>query len=362
MMFIVLAAWAVTDFAGFKAIFTNGFETVAFLKMLIVPLTLITLFALHTGLYVSSRTYFFDTLDDDPNTDSTIFLPLLITALLIFGSREGNKTLMEGWGHKAEIASTAEVDQRRNEALTLAERTYQNQALAITETSAAKEKAVRNSYNNQIKAQERIAANTGHDWKKALARKEITRLKSERDAQLDSIALGTATLLEKLGQENMAEVARIKEQHQELETGILSGNKLERSREEASELFARRFSWVFAVGFAALFWLIMWRYVAISVKSGILPKHTFSDTSTRGGVLNWYSLALKDIFTRQSIRVAVWIHRQGIAGTEELKDFNDEYVFTKKKVASTPTPPPYLNGHHKELNGKIPAMDEPGKN
>ena len=80
---------AALAFAAWATIYYWALERCAFLLPIVPFMALATLVMLHWLLRVTWSTFWYDRLDDDPNTDSSVFLPILIIALLLVTEWKG---------------------------------------------------------------------------------------------------------------------------------------------------------------------------------------------------------------------------------------------------------------------------------
>lgn len=358
ILLILQAAWAITDFKGIQLVLENGLKHAPTLSFLAIPFTILLLGGFHAMLHVSIRSYWFDRLDNDEETDSPLSIPILLTLVLLAASCYGNHTLLQSLAPKAEFKNTDAAFDKKSELLTEIESTYESDVRKIGNNYANKRAALEAIYTDSIKYFETRIANldpvkykTNRDWLKHLR----NSIKQRRDNALNQLAMANTTELDsalakynrEAGQANLIASSTLKD--------IIDHNQNQKDREEMGANVVNYASIIIALAFALLYWLITRRFVRISIRSGIMPIHTFSKLQKRGGVLSWMWIAIQDIITRQLLRLTKWVHRIGTKGTEELSDLEGHLTF---KDTDQPTPhpplfPPPINGSNVyPINGK----------
>lgn len=363
-MAALLLLWGVADFYGFRLLLTNAFSTIAALSALTVPVTLFALVALHYGLYTTATTYFYDKMDQDERTDSTIIIPLLITALMLFASREGSHAILSSMAHVAELENTESADRYQREMYQEATSQWEKGKKMIEATYADRIAAARKPHQDKISRLEKSLWATAADNKarRSLLRSQIRAEEEKRDLATAALSQEKADKLAALLQQHDAQRAGIESQHGATVATIQEKNKLEREKELAATTAAKRYSWIISALLALLFWLTAYRYVRINVMSGIVPVYTFTELDQRGGVFTWFKTAILDAFRRQAYRLAVLLHRLLSRGTSNLRSFDGRIMFQEDDYHDPKQPPTPPNNGQNRLNGHKIPLDSLGKN
>lgn len=267
--------------------------------------------ALHPLLKTTWATYWYDQLDDDPNTDSSIWIPLVIVALLIFTEYKGAQSFLESKIvpptqintdsiQQAGMAFRGAIDKEKSSEIKDLEATYAAQKAAVRATATAAANKV--AYKKD-------------GWKKVRA------INTDRDVKLASIDSELATKKTAI---NDKYAGRLQE-HDTRATTLLTGADAEnanRKQEYAAELSSTKgYAWVISLALMALILALGYAVVRINVKSGILPTYHFTELDAHGGPLQRIFIALKDAVNRQFMRLAVYIHK-ALSPSQPLTDFD----------------------------------------
>jgi hypothetical protein len=326
-LWAILAIWAIADFYGFKMLFTESLPPA--LEWLKIPATIAILIALHLSLYTTATTFFFDKLDSNEKTDSTIWIPLAITVLMLFASREGSKAILQSMAPKASIATTTTVDQDKSAKLTAEKQNLDGDLAALDALYTDRVKSAAQPHKDAI-ARHRRSLNALKWDEKARRSTLLSNIRKEEEA----MSAATARLLaEKSEKQELTmkryedAVALVTGSHTSAVQSIESANRLEVEAEETGRMAANRYSWLISILLAGLFWAVSYRWVAINVQSGIIPEYEFTEFDKAGGPASWLQTAVADAWRRQMFRFSVWLHATLSSGARDLKKLDGRVAF-----------------------------------
>lgn len=339
-LWAILGIWAIADFYGFKMLFTESLPPA--LEWLKIPATLFILAALHLSLYTTATTFFFDKLDNDEKTDSTIWIPLAITILMLFASREGSRAILQGLAPKANIATTSAVDQDKTSKYASEKQSLDGDLAAIDALYADRVKSATQPHRDAL-ARYRRSLNALKWDEKARRPTLLANIRKEEEA----MSAATAKLLsEKSDKQESAmkryedAVALINGTHTSAVKSIESANSMELEAELSGRTAANRYSWLISLLLAGLFWAVSYRWVAINVQSGIMPKYEFTEFDKAGGPASWLQTAVADAWRRQMFRFSVWLHATLSSGARDLRKLDGRVAFNDPSdFDHTPTLP-----------------------
>ena len=130
---LLQTAHGAVAFAAWTAIYLWVFKNIPFLLPTAPFLAGGTLIALHILFRTTWQTYWYDRLDDDPNTDSPIWVHIAIIILLLGAEIQGARQYLAGQVAPIERHNTDDIDGAyRTEAASI-EQAYRNDAAAITD-------------------------------------------------------------------------------------------------------------------------------------------------------------------------------------------------------------------------------------
>ncbi len=370
-LWALLGIWAIADFYGFQMLFTEHLPALDRFKNIV---TVAILLVLHYSLYITAKTYWFATLDDGlaetaeekaqaAKTDATPWIPLTITLLMLFASREGSKALLQSMAPVATIATTTGADTDKALKLESEKKALDHDIAAIEALYSEQIKAAEKPHRDAITRLTRSRNNT--PWNdKARRSTLLTQIRKEEKLRDEA---GTALLAEKgVKQQNTmdryeAAVTLIQGSHTTAVKSIESANALGLKAEADGKAAANRYSWLISVLLAALFWGTCYRWVKINLQSGIRPDYKFTEFDKNGGSWALLKIAVSDAAKRQAYRLSVWLHATLSTGARELPKMDGRVSFTDPDdFDHTPTLPDdddrdnirHLNGHHHHhING-----------
>jgi hypothetical protein len=357
-LFVILFTWAIVDFFGFKMLLTDGFETIDSVSVskLTSILTSIILIAFHYGLYITTTTFYYDKLDEDTNTDSSIIIPVILTVFMLFASREGSKKILTHLGHKAEIKTSVQADTYRADKIKQESDAY-----------AVNVQAVKSNYSDQLLAIE-VPAKSEIDqlnrklWEtpeknRSPIRKKIREIEKQKQSKVEELMSKQSEELKILLNNFNKHINIINGLYKRELKHIDTFNEGEKKKEETSIKIAKKYSWIVSLILAALFWLIAYRKCRIDVLSGIVPIYEFTELDRRGGIFTWFLTAFLDAFRRQAFRTAVGLHRLLSTGTANVKGFDSSFIY-KEGTYNKESISPHSNGNM----GKLPPRQTTTEN
>ena len=125
-------------FAAWTAIYLWVFKNIPFMLPTAPFLAGGTLVALHILFRTTWQTYWYDKLDDDPNTDSPVWVPLAIIVLLLGAEVQGASKYLEAQVAPVAEKTTEQTDKEHATTVASIEQAYSNDVAAITDLYKAK--------------------------------------------------------------------------------------------------------------------------------------------------------------------------------------------------------------------------------
>jgi len=329
-------------FSAWFALFTWAFEQVPVLQPAAPWLAGVLLIAFHALFRVTWSTYWYDRLDKDDRTDSSIFIPLAIMAVLLFTEAHGARIFLEQQVKPAAIQTALPITDAHEQQIASLDKRYRQQVSDIETVYKEKSRAATLPFNNRITALRKRKIDD--DGERRSIYNQIAAQENQRDVALAPIAAAKAAELEKaLGNYN-ASADRIKTRTEDETTRIASRNAAEEARYDTDMSQAGAISWIISCILLALIAALGYARVRINVHSGILPKRNFTVLDAHGSVFERIATAFGDAFNRRSLQFAVWTHRL-LSPNQELQSF-DGTVVARPGQYNTPkgtfTHPPTL--------------------
>ena len=125
-------------FAAWTAIYLWVFKNIPFMLPTAPFLAGGTLVALHILFRTTWQTYWYDKLDNDPNTDSPVWVPLAIIVLLLGAEVQGASKYLEAQVAPVAEKTTEQTDKEHATTVASIEQAYSNDVAAITDLYKAK--------------------------------------------------------------------------------------------------------------------------------------------------------------------------------------------------------------------------------
>jgi len=332
-------------YAAWYAVFAWAFTKVPMLMPAAPYLAGLLLLVFHILFRVTWQTYWYDRLDDDDRTDSSIFIPVAIMAVLLVTETEGAKLFLQAQVRPPETADATVVDGALGSQKAGLEKEYQSKQSEIAALYKSKERAATLPFDNRLAALQRRRADD-ESARKAIA-SEAATIRRQRDASLEPIAAARAADLERAMRDYEAKAARAYDLAENQRTAILSKNSAEQARYESEHAEASSIAWLISGVLLGLIAALGYAQVRINVNSGILPRRNFTVLDAHGSVVERIGTAFGDAANRRSLQLAVWIHRL-LSPNDALTSFDGTVVArpghynTPKGImtpANTPAPP-----------------------
>ena len=296
---LLQTAHGAVAFAAWTAIYLWVFKNIPFLLPTAPFLAGGTLIALHILFRTTWQTYWYDRLDDDPNTDSPIWVPIAIIILLLGAEIQGARQYLAGQVAPIERHNTDDIDGAyRTEAASI-EQAYRNDAAAITDLY----KTRLSPFDRQIAGLRARSADTDEERRNIRAR--IAAIQSQRDQVLAQKAADLKKALDTATDARSKAAAR----RDALISQVDNHNAGELARYTADMGSVSTYAWLLSVGLLGLICGLSYRTVRINVRSGILPLRNYTILDAHGSVPERIWTAFADAFNRRGLQFAVWIHR-----------------------------------------------------
>lgn len=296
IMTLLQTAHGFMAFAAWTAIYIWALQIIPGMGFLAPVLSIFTLFALHILFRTTWDTFWYDRLDDDPNTDSSVFMPLAIIALLLFAEVNGARQFLSAQVKPIEKQSTADIDLSHQAAIATLSSSYDRDKKEIESIYKQKERAAAAPFYSKIAAAKRRDEPTG-----ALISQQIAAVNAVRQQKADALAAAW----DQYNQSKSKATNRT-----ESNLSIVDNHNANEAARYTSELGSvGTYAWVLSVALLSLIAGLGYVRVRINVKSGILPLRNYTVLDAHGSVVERFSTAFGDAFNRRSLQLAVWFHK-----------------------------------------------------
>lgn len=333
--------WAAVSFVACKSLFDEVFSHIPALLWLSDYLSAFALIVLHVLLRTTYQTYWFDKLDDRTETDSSIILPLLIMAALVWLDYEGAKRFFTSQIEPPKHVSAAPLDSTHQAQTARLDVEYQAQKAEIESVFDGKEAAAVSALDAQIKRLERTRPIDEKDA--AFIARKLNKLHRQRDDKTAPVEQAKADSIAAVYTSHQNRLARLDARRETLLAKVDSLNANEDARHQSDLASVDGNAWYLSLFFMLIFALLGYASVRINVKSGILPVRQYTDLDQHGSPLHKIWLAISDGGKRQLHRFAVWLHEALTADAKELTDFDGRVIVRGNNQDTKPAPT--LNGH-----------------
>lgn len=322
-------------FAAWSAVFVWALGKFAGdVPMLITTLALGSLLAFHILFRVTWETFWYDRLDKDPNTDSSIFIPLVLFLLLLFIEQRGAALFLQGQIESPVAVDTHPIESEHSTTLASIEQNYKNEKSEILATFKARESAVTIKYDRAIAAERRRlnSADTPADRRAINGR--IASLNAQRDNALAPVLAQKADALQRaLDNYTSRRNAETTRRDQSV-AGITSTNQAEMMRYQTEMSSVHGYAWILSLSLLLLISALGYARVRINVKSGIIPLRNYTVLDAHGSTIERLATAFGDAFNRRSQQFAVWLHRS-LSPKDPITSF-DGTVVARPGTYNTP--------------------------
>lgn len=321
IMTLLQTAHGFLAFAAWTAIYLWVFHNVPALLFLAPILSISTLFALHILFRTTWDTFWYDRLDDDPNTDSSIFMPLAIIVLLLFAEVNGARQYLSAQVKPIERMATTEVDQSHASTLSSIESSYERDKKEINSIYREKERAAAAPFNRQISGMNARGEKTGS-------------IQAQRDLAVNAIKQQKADALQAAFQQYTQSKNNATARTESNLASIDNHNAEEAARYTSELGSVGSYAWILSVALLTLIAGLGYVRVRINVKSGILPLRNYTVLDAHGSVIERFSTAFGDAFNRRSLQLAVWLHKL-LSPKKAITSF-DGTIVSKPGTYNTP--------------------------
>lgn len=293
--------------------------------------------ALHSLLAPVLETFFQDKLDDDPNTDSTVWMPLMISLLLIGFGFFGTQAFLQGYIPPAELADRQSISTEAKSEMSAARADYDAAVATIQSTFSQKKKSKSAAYDKRIASWWKRTIISDKD--KAFVNKNVAALRAKKATALDAIAADEATALSDALAAFNAEKQALRTDKNAAITRADQNDATEKHRVATEKMQAFNFAWLIDVILAICFWFFTYAQIRISVKSGIIRVRQFSVLDAHGGFFHkLYNYVIVDAWKRASHNVLTTAHDKLAVRT--LKDFDGHSIETETHAPIARISPP----------------------
>lgn len=307
IMTLLQTAHGFLAFAAWTSIYLWVFKAVPSMLFLAPVLSISTLFALHILFRTTWDTFWYDRLDDDPNTDSSVFLPGAIIALLLLAEVNGAQQYLAGQVKTPEKQHTADIEASHSTTLSAFEQAYKNDVAKIEDTYKSKERAATAYHDRQLRTLRSRRADTDADRRSI--RSQITAAETARERDLAPVLKAKADALEAAYHNyNTAKTAELNRRSAAV-ADVDTHNRAETARYQSDMGNVSTYAWVLSVCLLALIAGLGYARVRINVKSGILPLRNYTVLDAHGSVVERFATAIGDAWNRRSLQAAVWFHK-----------------------------------------------------
>lgn len=258
--------------------------------------------------------YWYDLWDDRAETDSSIWLPILLGIILLFTEKQGAETLLHKTIAAPAIQSDTTYNNQSQQRTAAATATYNTQKSEIEDVWKTTTKAIRSDYAARIASQNRKPQRNESD-RKYVAR-NIRDLEAQRNAKLAEADTRKSATIQNLNDQHNQNLTQITAGTGKITTAIATANAAELARVEAAKASLGQWAWVISCILLVVIAWITRKLVRINAKSGRFPVREYTALDQSGGVGD----AIADALRRQHARLATWVHRTLSTGTIEELD------------------------------------------
>lgn len=321
IMTLLQTAHGFLAFAAWTAIYIWVFNNMPQLQWLSPVLSISTLFALHILFRTTWETFWYDRLDDDPNTDSSVFIPAAIIVLLLIAEVNGASKYLASQVKDPERRGTVEIDQSHQSTIASLDASYDRDKNEILAIYRDKERAAAAPYNRKIVNLE----SKGESAKS---------LKAQRDQAVNAVKAEKANQLQVLfsNYSSNKQSASTRKESILAEVDNHNANEAQRYTSELGEVGT--YAWVLSVALLSLIAGLGYARVRINVKSGILPDRNYTVLDAHGSVVERFATAIGDAFNRRTLQLSVWLHK-ALSPNHAITSF-DGTVVSRPGTYNTP--------------------------
>lgn len=283
------------------------------------------LFTLHTLFRTTWTTFWYDRLDDDPKTDSSVFIPAAILILLLVTESTGAEMYLANQVKPAQTKEITGVSGEHSSTMAEIESSYEKDEQRINKLYKGKLAAATASIDARIRS-----ANA--------AGEPVNKLYNERAKAVASIEEAKAAELEKALARYQSAKSNAQNRRDNLVAQIDTHNSTEISRFQTDVSKTGDYAWAISIGLLSLIAALGYARVRINVKSGIMPQRHYTVMDAHGNILERFGTAIGDSFNRQTMRAAVALHRS-LSPSEAITSFDGTVIAIPGTYNSFDVPP-----------------------
>lgn len=347
IMTVLQAGHSVLAFAAWMTIFAWAFSKVPTLQPAAPWLAGGILVVFHLLFRVTWDTYWYDKLDEDPNTDSSPFIPLGILVVLLFTEAYGARQFLVNQVERPVLASTTPIDSLHTVAVTAVNKEYEADKSEIKATYDEKLSAAAAPYNATIKALRRRRADSPADQRYIAG--QIATNERKRDEAVAVVKQQRSDALEALLKKKDSAKTNEDERREGWHESAALQNKTATKEYQSEIANAGTYAWGISLIMLGLIAGLGYARVRINVKSGILPVRNYTVLDAHGSVLERLWTAFADAFNRRSLQLAVWVH-QKLSPSQAITSF-DGTVVARPGTYNTP------EGFYNQMNAQKVEME-----
>jgi hypothetical protein len=326
IMTLLQTAHGFLAFAAWTAVYIWVFKAAPQFMWIAPILSISTLFALHVLFRTTWETFWYDRLDDDPETDSSVFMPVAILILLLFAEINGATMYLSNQVKPIERVDASPIEGQHATTIASMERSYGNDKAEILSLYKEKERSATASIDRQIRAANARGEKTG-----ALQSRRAQLLSPIQAAKMQALEAA----YQRFSQSKTSEVAR----RESAVTQVDNQNATEVARYTGELGNVGTYAWVLSVALLSLIAGLGYARVRINVKSGILPLRNYTVLDAHGSIIERFATAFGDVINRRSLQLAVWVHKL-LSPSNVLTSFDGTVV---SKPGSYNTPKGFFN-------------------
>ena len=314
----------------------------------------IDVFFLHKLMSSGYKAHLFNKWDDDPDTNSSLWLYVGIGILLALLEWKTTANFFQANIEAPTLAKVEDVDAKRINRENQIKEEYLLSKSQIEENAAKQEELAAPSTFAEIRKLQETQPKTRADReyiknrlatldKQLAAYPTIRDIRKETSRRLDEAIVKQQRALNQLGKNYEGEVNDV---------AIL--NSSAQADYEASMNSANRYAGVVSVVSLFVFLVCAWWEVRIKTKSGIFPIRQFTDLKAHGDVFEKGALAMSDVLARWFHQLFYSIHKSGSETAGQLRGFDGEVLMQDGNYQRSVLP--------KQMNGHRYPIEEVGKN
>jgi hypothetical protein len=312
-------------FSAWSAIFTYALENFGSSPIISGLLAAVTLFVLHLIFRTTWESYWYDKLDNDPNTDSSPILPVVIILLLLITEQQGAAIIFKGAVKKEQHKDAAPVVEGTNAEINSLRQLFAETEKQINAKYAPIIAAKTAKIDARIGEAQRRTAISDNDI--AYKRRTIASLKASRAEAVSAIEMQKAAEIATAAEKKDNAIANIQSRKEAGLATITEYNNRETTRYQSEVSQAGGLAWLVSTVLILIICILGYAKVRINVKSGILPIRTFTELDQHGGVFELIGVAVGDAFKRRATQYTTLLHRK-LSPSESITTIDGTVITT----------------------------------